>query len=625
MDKENGKLSEKTPKAPKSFMTAGPTLHYSHENVQRCWLLTAAVFAAACLFWSKISAGALFVFHIQDVTDPQFWRLDHYITSGVSIFEYPWQILVLGLLMGIMTIMPILISQLSSFSYSAPFILAVFFLANLPGFAICLLISCAAVACRPLRFRSRFIAIALCTAPQALYWGYFGGILAADPLKWGLSFAPWICAWLIALSIAGVILGVGHFTRYRPGIAWVTIFVYLAAAFVTFQIRIGFDELDYQLYISKNNPEYISEFQDHSITASLDATIANPMVKEYLTAFWYPTDPITLREELKEKIRLQLAFGRWPSWFVVPQELNFEQKKQQLMQWYDSFINRYPASRRMPIVLYYRALLSEYRPDTRMLSKKEVLHFYSGYPQEEKLQVNWYWLYSKFATSPESLEARWRIAKQWAGQEKFNEAEGLIAEAQNMITEMLKSYDREQPQSETIVSMFRPPAQTAITKFKLLELQRRLDELATLISAENRQKTTAKAWRLAQFVMLDPYTEDYPQQLDALMRQTADSDPLYDNILLAQIKLIDDEQLRAEKLAQLHKKFTKTDGGIQGLYELALLKISVWRQQNGSDAASRKKYLAEARGLLGSIIDLYPASAFAEQAKKNLEDLPPLD
>ena len=39
--------TEKTPKtASKSFMNAGPTLHYSHTNVQRCWLLALAVFIA---------------------------------------------------------------------------------------------------------------------------------------------------------------------------------------------------------------------------------------------------------------------------------------------------------------------------------------------------------------------------------------------------------------------------------------------------------------------------------------------------------------------------------------------------------------------------------------------------
>ena len=51
--------TEKTPiAASKSFMAVGPTLHYSHQNVQRCWLLAFAAFCVSCIFWSKIVTGS---------------------------------------------------------------------------------------------------------------------------------------------------------------------------------------------------------------------------------------------------------------------------------------------------------------------------------------------------------------------------------------------------------------------------------------------------------------------------------------------------------------------------------------------------------------------------------------
>jgi len=171
------KETEKAPiVASKSFMAVGPTLHYSHENVQRCWLLAVAAFGVSCSFWSKILTGSFWSFNFQSVISPKLWYLGQSVITGLSIFEYPWQILVLGLLMGILAIVPVLISQLMSFRYSLPFILLVFFVANLPAFAICLLVSCIAVACRPLRFRSRFISIELCKARQLAFWAYFGGI-----------------------------------------------------------------------------------------------------------------------------------------------------------------------------------------------------------------------------------------------------------------------------------------------------------------------------------------------------------------------------------------------------------------------------------------------------------------
>jgi len=614
------KQTEKASKvASKPFMTVGPTLHYSHKNVQRFWLLAVAAFWLSCFFWSKIVTGSFWSFSFQVLTSPKSWRLGQCITTGVSIFEYPWQILVLGLLMGILGIVPVLISQLMSFRYSLLFILAVVFIANLPGLALCVLVSCFAAACRPLRFRSRFIAIALCAAPQLIYWGCFGGARGGDPIEWGFSFTPWICAWLVGLGIAGLVLGIGHFTRYRPGLVWAFTSVFLLLAVVTFEIRIGFDELDYQLYVAKNNPEHTEEFHDRSITEVLDETIMHPAVRRYLAGFFYPTEPIPLRAELKEKIQIQLRFDRWPSWFIVPPELKYQDKKRWLFEQYDSFIKRRAQSRRMPIALYYKALLSEYSPDINMLGQKEILHFYSDYPYERSREI-WWRLYIDFGDSPESLEARWRIARYWAGRREFEQADKLLTEAQTMAAERLKLAEKEQTRSDTVFSPFRPPADSAMTVSKLTELQRRLNQLRNLIGSENRTGKSASSERLARFVMLNPHAFDYEQHLDGLLGEMVDNDPLRDNILLAKTKLVADEQLRAEKLNELHKKFADNDGGMQALYELGLLKISLY--QNEPNLEQKKENLADARATLTRFISLYPDSFCAEQVKKILNNLP---
>jgi len=622
----DNKETEKTPiVATKSFMAFGPTLHYSHENVQRCWLLAIVAFALSCLFWSKIVNGAFWTFDFELAMTPSFWRLGQSITTGVSIFEYPWQILVVGLLMGILAVVPVLMSQLMSFSYCLPFILlGVFFLANLPGFAICLLVSCFAAACRPLRFRSRFIAIALCTMPQLIYWGFLGGARGVEPIKWGFSFAPWVCAWLVGLGIAGIVLGIGHYTRYRPGLVWIVTAVFLVLAVVTFEMRIGFDELDYQLYVAKNNPEEANEFQDHSIREALDEMITNPSVrvKRYLESSFYPTEPILLRAKLKERIENEMARGRWPWWFTVPTELNYQSKRQWLVQQYDLFISRRPQSPRMPIALYYKALLSELSPDIQVFRQKEILRFYSDYPYEKSQDI-WSMLYTEFGESSESLEARWRIAKRWAGQGEFVLADKLLAEAQNMLTECLKNSRKEHMQNDGFFRLFRSPPDSAMTMFKLTDLQRRVNQLCSLIGPENRTDKRKTKECLARFVMLNPMATDYAWHLDELLEQIDGNDPLRDNVLLAQAKLIADEQLRAEKLAQLHKKFQDTDGGMEALYELARLKIGLY--QSESNPERKKKDLADARALLTSFISLYPDSFYAEQVKENLSNLPSVE
>jgi hypothetical protein len=123
-------------------------------------------------------------------------------------------------------------------------------------------------------------------------------------------------------------------------------------------------------------------------------------------------------------------------------------------------------------------------------------------------------------------------------------------------------------------------------------------------------------------VLLNPHAPDYAQHLDGLLEQTEDKDGLHDNILLAQAKLIADEQLRSEKLGDLHKQFPDTDGGMQALYELGLLKISLWRKQDEANAELKKKYLGQAKAILTEFLSSYPDSFCAEQAKKNLGGLP---
>ncbi len=94
------------------------------------------------------------------------------------------------------------------------------------------------------------------------------------------------------------------------------------------------------------------------------------------------------------------------------------------------------------LALYFKAILNEYSPDIRIFEEKETLHFYNDYPQERSMET-WWRLYSEFGDSPESLEARWRIAKNWAGKGNFEPAENILNEAQTKIAERLKMLEIE--------------------------------------------------------------------------------------------------------------------------------------------------------------------------------------
>ena len=622
----------------KSFMTAGPTLHYSHDNVMRFWLLSLAVYVLACMFWSFLVAGTFVSFDFGGMVNPENWRLEAYVLRPLSIFAYPWQIAVLGLVMGMLAVVPPLASQLLSFRHSLPYLLALAILANLPAFAIVVLVSCIAAACRPLRFRSRFIAIALCMAPQLFYWAYFGGLRNTEPLRWGFSFAPWVCAWLVALALAGVVLIIGHFTRYRPGLLWLVGLAALAGAGAVLHYKIGFDELAYQRYVADNDPEAIVEFRDHNLTETLDTTLRNPEAKRYFANFFYPAEPVMLREKLKDEIQAQLANDRWPFWLQIPDELNFGAKRQWLLGQYEQFI-QYPRhwwmpsalseklakqraiSKRMPAALYYKALLSEMTPDLAMLMEKETLHFNNDHPHWQCWPL-WYKLYEQFPQSSESFEARLRLATHLAGSKQlFQKADELLQETRRMAAVKLTKLEQEQSQTASIavLSSFAPPPSSAMTVLKLTELLRQVDELAGLISSENYTSDAGTQSRLARFIMLNPHGLEYPAQLEALLVQTDEKDPLRDNLLLAKIRMTKDLQLQGEQLKALNEKYKDRDAGIAALYELALLKVRLAQDLAGDQ---QKKQHAEARETLEYFIAAYPKSNFTENAKIVLNSLP---
>ena len=603
----------------KSFMNAGPTLHYRHANVRRCWVLAVIVHFAACSFWSMILTGNMAWIGLDRLLDTTLWNLGTVVQSPLSIFEYPWQIAVLGMLMGIMAASPVVVSQLLSFRFSVLMILSVIFVAKLPLFGAFLIVSCIAVACRPLRFRSRFIAILLCMAPQMIYWAVFGGVESVDPIRWGFSYAPWICAWLDGVLIAGIVIGVGHYTRYRPGLVWIVTAAALVLAFGVFNHLVKFDELDYQLYIAGNNPEKVPVFQDHPMTEIIDAAIYDNKIRGYLAGQFYPTDAIQLREELKKELKRGLDRERWPFWFEVPDEMDYYKKRRELIDdQYDIFIEKRPKSDRMPIALYYKGMLSEYRPDTQKFEKTEVLHFCNSYPHNETLGV-WLELSYKHRDSLESLEARWRLAMDQAGKGGFGTAIKVCQEALMLMTSRPDT-PQATPKADTIWTAFSKPAKTVMTKVKLNELRFRLKKLELLIGDHNIGQDKASRDRLARFVMLDDHKIDYPEQVEQLLRETAKDDPLMDNILLARAMMDNEIEIRAAKLIEITKDYAATDAGIQARYELGVLNVQLWK--DAKDQEIKDKYLKNARQILTDFKTEYPNSIFVSQALAVLQGLP---
>ena len=274
----------------------------------------------------------------------------------------------------------------------------------------------------------------------------------------------------------------------------------------------------------------------------------------------------------------------------------------------------------MPIALYYKAMLEEYSPDVRYFELHEVLRFYSDYPHQRNLSI-WEKLFIEFPQSDESLEARWRIAMHLSGKQEFDKAKSFCEFTKTRLVKRLGQIEDAPSDSDAVLAVFTKRPSSVMTAFKLQNLRQKLNRLELLLANAETMKTPDARERLGRFIMLNPHGRDYSMQIDKLLDETADADPLKDNLLLAKIKLIPDAQLRARQLQELSRQYRQTDGGTEALYELGVLNVQLWKNPE-TPAEDKAVYLRDARRILTNFIKEHPDSFFGIEAGTMLKSFP---
>lgn len=578
---------EKQQGPSKSFMTSGPTLHYSHSNVLASFWFSFIVYAALCSFWAKINYGEVGIPELNTIFEPERWYLSTFLSTPLSIFEYRYQGMVIGGLIGLLSIVPLTVSLLLSFPHSILFILTAALVAQLPGLAVALLIGCVAISCRPLRFRSRFVSIVLCIVPPMLYWFLTGGLHTAEPLRWAYSYFPWMFAWITALAYAGFALAVGHYTRYRPGTIGSLSLLFLLASIFLFAYKVGFSEADYQIYVEVHNDQQSTVFAKKSITPILDEAVQDPVLKSYLTASFYSQDPIMLRSELKREIVDMLRWDHWPQWFsdIMPPEFDYQRAREEIDSDLDFFVNKHKKSWRIPQVLYHKAMLAEMEPSLKTLETLEILEFDSSHANTEVIPI-WGRLYRDFPQSPESIEARCRISYNLAAHKSLDAAHELAQKALDLIKQHIEHL-RNHP-AEMSGEIFLPLQTTAITDLKANDLQFRLEYLLNLIES-NRSGDSKDNAVLSEFISLNPNDIMYEKRLKSISAGLSSESPLKDNVELALILEIPDAYARQEELVKFITNNAEKDSFIQARYKLARLKLDIARSiEDNEELVDRK-------------------------------------
>lgn len=611
------------------WFSDGSTMIYPARGRTVYWFINLILFALLNMFMVRIQLGEWIIWRAPerpDVLIPQ-------LLSPINIFHFPIHILVVALLTALVCAIPICISLLYNLLHAVPFILTVLFLGHNPLLSLCLLISTAFVGFEPFRFKSKFIAAVLALLPIILYWVIFAGEnTEAIALRWAALYSPWALAFIAAVALFGLIILIGHFLRYRPGIIMPVFGLVLAGTIMLFHHGVGMNERDYQADVLAFSPDRMQAFRSRSIVTLLERELAErTQLDPYLSPDLVRNQ---LRFEWRWAFRIESETNPMPLLYQNGGPLPTSRANQELAAFYQArtdavehinkFIFKHENDLRLADALYYKALMFDLKVDTRALRDKDTLRFYYNIPDPVSEKI-WQTILDKFPETDIALEARWRLARLKASRQPgqledpygFATAAQWLEEADQRIQKRLATKENplhdDNHWPEWLMPVFTPlPPTITTTDLKTLEV--RVGKLMTLINPENRSGNLQHDERLAELVSLDPQQLSYEHRLKKLQLDSPQPDPLIDNIALAHALLEEKVEQRIRLLREIAEQYPQRDGGIEARLEMVL---AILQNPNRPESASTESCRSE----LQKIIELRPDLFAARYARKLLQPL----
>jgi len=459
----------------------------------------------------------------------------------LSIFTHPWMIAVTGLLLAAVVFVPVMVSVLYRLWVSVLFLLAVLVFGHSPALAACL--AAGSFAAGRTRLRSDLPFLALLTGVLTsvvlyvvLYLLFFAREEPAPlpPFQRPVYYVPFILA-LLAVMVAGaVVLALAQATRYRPGVIWPVLLVFLAAPVGLFYGKVGPGELEYALIVRDIEP---------------GPAIFRP------TALPVGGIPATTGS----------APARVDAEALAAAQRRLDGMRQQLRRTCRQFLIRYPDHPRAPAVLWLLAAVGDVQVDASALGKGIIRYTYRG--PSRNSQGAWSDLVDRYGASPQATVARHFLGILALRDGRVHKAYEHLLVAQSLLTSRLRSGRTPGPES-VWDRVFTPPdpppgreyERSVLTEtVRILWLMRVNRVLGGTAETINAFKDYMELW---PFEQVDPARL---RQLAKIHRQS----PLEDNFrfraAMAEARDLD----RAVKLAALTEEVN--DAAIAANYHLGVL------------------------------------------------------
>jgi len=616
----------------KRWLSDGPTVAFARRYRYTCWSFNLLLYILLNLFYLRVQTGAWLPWQ----STYEYTTLTEQLLSPLNIFDFPAQIFVVGLFMTLLCVVPILIAQLYNLWHAIPFIAVALFCGHQQIFSLCLLVSCVAVSFEPFRFKSKFVAAVMCLLPELLYVIVFrGSNPETDALRWAVLYAPWGFAFVFSLMFFGIVLGIGHFVRYRPGVISPVFGLVLVGTVLLFHNKIGMNERDFQAYVYQYRPEIVVRQCSKNIQELLEEE------KALWEKYFYFLNPDTIDDDLMQEWENNFRLSSLETVRhktetkarSVEEAQAFLQTQDDAVANIDRFIRMHPRDKRLADAYYYKGLILDLKPDVRQLRQQKRLTFYNDIPSAGSEPV-WQLLRDRFPESALAVEARWRLAyllvcKQDAAPnyaEQFQQASAILLDARQRSRTLLQLRKDKERQARTEATWMPSMSDVFNLKLptlsddKLKALDRRIGKLITVLEKENHPGLPIHEKRLSDFVRLDPYQLDYETRLKTLILNAPSPDPLLDNIELAQAMLKTDPDQRRDLLFGLVDRYPDQDGGVGAKIELA--KVYLEKYNRSENEADRNLLRTQGQGYLQEVLTQRPDSYFAQQAQELLSEWP---
>jgi len=537
------------------------------------WAAGLIAYALVCRFASFLFCGQLFGVDRVPFRPAEIYRFP------VSIFEFPWQTVVIGLVLGTWLLGPPMVAQLARRRWGLAYALI----------AVCLgpsivvgLVLVAGVLVADMQWTRRLLPSRTLTAGVLLPIAYLMLVAAQVPAG-GLTTGQrllLLLPTLIAVSVAG--LGSFAFQTTRqvtPGQMKVFLALLMAPpalAAVIFRASVGVDEVTYPVLDRQWGPE-----SGHFVNLPLSAIV--PRVDEWDRQF--DGEDGQPRRSL-ESVEAALVLQNY-----------LHETKVEKIERFGRFLKTHPGSRHAPRALYNLARTLDTKLDARAVVQHKYLCFYDT--EVSKLGMReWRRLAETYPANPYAAAARLRMAD-------YRLREGDLGRAAENLGLVVGSFGK---RADRLV---KTREAWAVGKTVAAEwfAQRRLLVLAVteargqlrFLSANGSDGRT-----LAAMCRLRPHDPTYARQLKALVKDRPDS-PLADDLALASVLAEWDRRTRIRQLTAFWPQHRDSDVGQQALVALVRTWLAVGRSPTES-AQSRHDSLGEAESYARQFIRTYPDS-----------------